>query len=72
VVGLGRLNGIDCPEKRQAYGTRAKQTASALVFRKEVTFHTHGLDKYKRTIADVILSDGMNLNQELVKQGWCW
>jgi endonuclease YncB( thermonuclease family) len=20
----------------------------------------------------VILSDGMNLNQELVKQGWCW
>jgi len=21
---------------------------------------------------DVILPDGMNLNQELVKQGWCW
>jgi micrococcal nuclease len=20
----------------------------------------------------VILADGMNLNQELVKQGWCW
>jgi len=20
----------------------------------------------------VILPDGMNLNQELVKQGWCW
>jgi len=25
-----------------------------------------------RTIGEVILPDGMNLNQELVKQGWCW
>ncbi|HSL02523.1 MAG TPA: thermonuclease family protein, partial [Nitrospiraceae bacterium] len=27
---------------------------------------------YKRILGDVILTDGMNLNQELVKQGWCW
>lgn len=32
-----RLSGIDCPEKGQAYGTRAKQAASELVFGKEVT-----------------------------------
>ena len=25
-----------------------------------------------RTLGEVILPDGMNLNQELVKQGWCW
>jgi endonuclease YncB( thermonuclease family) len=31
-----RLNGIDCPEKGQAYGKKAKQAASALVFGKEV------------------------------------
>jgi endonuclease YncB( thermonuclease family) len=37
-----RLNGIDCPEKGQAYGTRAKQAASELVFGKEVTLQTHG------------------------------
>jgi hypothetical protein len=24
------------------------------------------------TIGDVILPDGLNVNQELVKQGWCW
>jgi micrococcal nuclease len=30
-----RLNGIDCPEKGQAYGKRAKQAASELVFGKE-------------------------------------
>jgi endonuclease YncB( thermonuclease family) len=67
-----RLNGIDCPEKRQAYGQKAKHAVSALVFEKEVTLHTHGLDKYRRTIADVLLSDGTNVNQELVKEGWCW
>ena len=67
-----RLNGIDCPEKGQAYGQRAKQAASELVYGKEVTLQTHGFDKYGRTLADVLLPDGMNLNQELVKQGWCW
>jgi len=49
-----RLNGIDCPEKGQAYGKRAKQAASELVFGKEVTLQTYGKDKYGRTIADVL------------------
>lgn len=67
-----RLNGIDCPEKGQAFGNRAKQAASALVFGKQVTLQTHGYDKYKRTLADVILRDGTNVNHALVKEGWCW
>ena len=67
-----RLSGIDCPEKGQAFGQRAKQAASALVFGKKVTIQTHGYDKYKRTLGDVFLSDGKNLNQELVRQGFCW
>jgi len=25
-----------------------------------------------RTIADVLLPDGTNVNHELVKEGWCW
>lgn len=33
---------------------------------------TYGHDKYKRTIAEEVLPDGMKHNQELVKQGWCW
>lgn len=36
---------------------------------KDVPLQTHGHDKYKRTLADVLLPDGTNLNQELVKQG---
>lgn len=64
-----RLSGIDCPEKGQAFGQRAKQAASALVFGKQVTLQTHGLTKYGRTLADVLLPDGMNLNQDFVEQG---
>lgn len=67
-----RLNGIDCPEKGQAYGQKAKQAASALMLGKEVTLHTFEKDKYGRTIGDVLLPDGTNVNQELVKEGWCW
>lgn len=67
-----RLNGIDCPEKGQAFGAAAKQATSQLAFGKHVTVQTHGLDKFGRTIADVILPDGVNLNQELVRKGWCW
>src|SRR5262249_12465214 len=67
-----RFSGIDCPEKGQAFGTRAKQAASALVFGRDVILQTHGQDKYGRTLADVLLPDGTNVNHELVKEGWCW
>jgi micrococcal nuclease len=67
-----RLSGIDCPENGQAYGKKAKLALSGLVFGKEVSLQTHGLDKYKRTLAHVLLSDGTNVNHELVKDGWCW
>ena len=65
-------SGIDCPEKKQAFGQQAKHAASELTFGKEVTIKTHGHDKYMRTIGDVTLSDGTNVNHTLVKDGWCW
>jgi micrococcal nuclease len=40
-----RLSGIDCPEKGQAYGQKAKHAASDLAFGKQVTVQTHGKDK---------------------------
>jgi micrococcal nuclease len=67
-----RLSGIDCPEKGQAFGSRAKQATSALVFGRDVILQTHGQDKHRRTLADVFLSDGTHVNHELVKEGWCW
>lgn len=67
-----RLNGIDCPEKGQAYGTRAKQAASELVFGEQVMLQTFGKDKEGRTLADVLLPDGTNVNHELIKDCCCW
>lgn len=67
-----RLNGIDCPEKGQPFGNNAKQAISALVFAQYITLEFHGKDKYGRILADVLLADGTNVNQELVKEGWCW
>lgn len=37
-----------------------------------VTIQAHDTDKYGRTIGDVILEDGRNLSQELVKAGYAW
>jgi micrococcal nuclease len=39
---------------------------------KDVTLLTHGLDKYGRTLADVLLPDGTNVNHSMVRDGWCW
>jgi endonuclease YncB( thermonuclease family) len=63
------LKGIDCPEKGQAYGQKAKQATSALVFGKEVLLQTHGRDRSGCTLADVRLPDGTHVNHTLVKDG---
>lgn len=67
-----RLQGIDCPEKGQPFGNKAKEATSDLLFAKRVTVESHGQDKYQRTLGDVILSDGTHVNRELVAEGWCW
>ncbi len=53
-----RLRGIDCPEKRQAFGNRAKQFASKLVFGTSVTVQVLDRDRYGRTVGMVLLPDG--------------
>lgn len=67
-----RLNGIDCPEAGQAYGNKAKEFTRKLVLGETVTVQSYDVDKYSRTIGDVILEDGRNLSQELIKAGMAW
>ncbi len=67
-----RLDGIDCPETGQDFGTRAKSFTSELAFGKVVTVRPVGTDRYRRTIAVVVLPDGRLLNHEIVRAGYAW
>lgn len=67
-----RFNGIDCPEKTQAFGTRAKQFTSDQIFDQTVTVKEKELDRYGRTIADVYLKDGTWFNKTLIENGYAW
>lgn len=62
-----RLSGIDCPEKGQSFGKRAKRATSSLSFGKIASVQPITTDRYGRTVARVSLPDGMNLNHELIK-----
>jgi len=67
-----RLQGIDCPEKSQAFGSRAKELTAALTFGQQVSIREVGHDRYGRIIAEVTLSNGTSVNRELVRRGLAW
>jgi len=66
-----RLYGIDCPEKKQAYGKKAKQFTAKLVFKQIVNVKPVTTDRYGRTIAWLYVGD-KSLNKELLKAGLAW
>jgi endonuclease YncB( thermonuclease family) len=66
-----RLSLIDAPEKSQAFGQRSKQHLSELVFGRDVELHTHGLDRYGRTLAVIFVND-TDANLEQVRSGMAW
>ena len=66
-----RLYGIDCPEKRQPFGNRAKQFTSQLVFGNLVEVEPVATDRYGRTVAFVRVENTL-VNEELIKEGLGW
>jgi endonuclease YncB( thermonuclease family) len=66
-----RLDGIDAPELKQAFSQQSKQTLSDLVFDKSVVLRVIGKDRYKRTLA-VVVVNGLNVNLEMVQRGMAW
>ena len=67
-----RLNGIDAPESGQAFGKKAKQFVLELAAQKMVKVEVFEKDKYGRSVGDVVLPDGRNLNREIVRAGYAW
>ena len=66
-----RLQGIDAPEKAQAFGQKSKQSLSQLVYNKQVTVEYQKKDKYGRTLGKVILN-GTDVCLEQIKLGMAW
>jgi len=66
-----RLEGIDCPELHQDFGTRAKQFTSSLVFGKDVTIRAKYLDANGRTVSRLLV-DGQDVSISLVEAGLAW
>jgi endonuclease YncB( thermonuclease family) len=66
-----RLAGIDAPESAQAFGDRAKQKLSDLVFGKTVTVLFDKQDRYGRTLGKVLLGEG-DMNMQMLLAGLAW
>ncbi len=66
-----RLYGIDCPERHQDFGNKAKQFVSDLVFGKQVRVVKYDVDRYGRIVGMVYVGNTC-ANEELVKNGLAW
>ena len=66
-----RLNGIDCPESSQDFGTKAKQFTSGLAFGKDVRVAWSKKDRYGRILGTVFVGE-KNVCEALVENGMAW
>ena len=66
-----RLQGIDAPEKAQAFGQKSKQSLHQLVHSKQVTVEFQKKDKYGRTVGKVVYN-GTDVCLEQIKLGMAW
>ena len=66
-----RLQGIDAPERKQAYGTKSKEHLSDSIAGKFVVVEFDKRDRYKRILGKVLLSD-QDMNLEQIKAGLAW
>jgi endonuclease YncB( thermonuclease family) len=66
-----RLSGIDAPEKGQAYGMRAKETLSRMVFGQDVRVEWTKTDRYGRIVGR-IERGGVDVNLEQIREGSAW
>jgi endonuclease YncB( thermonuclease family) len=66
-----RLQGIDAPENRQAFGNTSRQHLDNLVFGKEVILQGDKFDKYGRMVCKVTV-DGRDVNLDQIESGCAW
>jgi micrococcal nuclease len=68
-----RLAEVDCPEKSQPFGTKAKQFTSDQIYRKMIKYVATDIDRYGRSIAMIYYdTDKKYLSAEIIKAGMGW
>ena len=68
-----RLAEVDCPEKNQPFGTKAKQFTSDQVYLKTIKYVVTDTDRYDRSIAMIYYDeDNKYLSAEIIKAGMGW
>ena len=66
-----RLQGIDVPERKQAFGNASRKHLASLVANKEVIVKWDKGDRYGRTVGTVLV-DGQDANLAQVQAGYAW
>jgi micrococcal nuclease len=66
-----RLQGLDAPERCQAWGPQARDALAARVMHRQVDVQTKARDDYQRTIARVTLQ-GEDVGAWMVGEGHAW
>jgi micrococcal nuclease len=67
-----RLQGVDCPEKKQAYGSEATEFTTKAILGKTIVVKVVNIDKYYREVAWITYDKKYNLSRELLKVGLAW
>jgi len=66
-----RLVGIDTPEKKQAYGSKAREHLASRIFKQDVEVDLRKKDQYGRHLGVIYLS-GVDINQLMIQDGYAW
>lgn len=67
-----RIDGIDAPEKGQAFGNRAKEYLSKLIWGESVIVQVSKTDRYGRSIGKVSTPKFTDVGLEMIKAGYAW
>lgn len=66
-----RLNGIDAPERSQAFGKKSKANLSKLITDRVVDVNYKKTDRYGRILGTILL-DNQDINLRQIQDGYAW
>lgn len=66
-----RLNDIDAPEKKQAFGNKSRDNLASYIAGEIVTVKYKSKDRYGRVLGTIYF-DNLDINLQQIKNGYAW